>query len=49
MPKFLRRLWCTLRNHPYRRRFEPPVDLYYCGEHPLPPNLVCTNCGKVLR
>jgi hypothetical protein len=41
-------VWCGMRNHPCRRRFEPPADLYYSGEHPLPPCLICTNCEKVL-
>jgi hypothetical protein len=49
MLEFLRRLWCGMRNHPCRRRFEPPVDLYYSGDHPLPPHLICTNCEKVLQ
>lgn len=49
MLKFFRRQWCGMRNHPYRRRFEPPVDLYYSGEYPLPPCLICTNCEKVLQ
>lgn len=45
-----KRLWCTLRGHPYPHVCDPELlDEYRRGEWPFRPAVQCSHCGKGLR